>query len=192
MTYRIKLSATLGAIAAVVAIAVGTHYCQKAQFPEVAPQAAEVEILDASKIKLVQFDVNFTKNDESIGSYTTSVLVGETNKYQAVDQRAYIASVANNNGMLTLTPGTVNSGLEVDLTPKFLADDGSVLLSFDASYKKLNEMKTFKQDEIEVEWPDLTEVRFIQSINIKKGEPLVIVNQDVQSGEKYKLTIKAY
>jgi hypothetical protein len=188
------MGTTLLAVASVIGIAVATHYCTSAKSASVAEKAPEVEILDASKIKLVNFDVKFTpKNGEAIGTYKTSVLVDETNKYQAVDERAYISSVVNNNGVLTINPGMVTTGLEVELTPKFVSDENSVIFAFDASYKKLNEMKSIKQGDISVEWPDLTQVRMSQTVNLKKGETLEVNSiGNVEGSDKYVLTIKAY
>ena len=136
-----------------------------------AVEKPKAEIIDTSKIEIINFDVELTNNGEVVGKYSTSVPMGATNSYQNIVKTTYVESMVKHKGVTKFNPGTATSGFEMDLTPRLTLKNGNVLVQFAASFAKLNGISRFTQeDNTYVESPDLSTFKAIQVVSIKKGD----------------------
>lgn len=152
----------------------------------------KVEILDASKIQIVNFYVELTKNGKSVNSFNSAALVGQSVQNSNVIETGYIKSAVKKDDQITISAGVVTAGFEVELTPQ-VDRDGKVLLYFNAKQTTLNSLEDVKQDDgMWIQKPNTTTHAITQAVYIKKGEPYTVKFMDREgSSENYVMTIKA-
>lgn len=161
------------------------------QTPQEHTKPAPVEIVDASKQKILSFDFDLTKNGKSINSATASVLSGDTYKYGVTDSIAYVLSAVEKDGILEITPGTVTSGFELEMIP-VLRPDGNINLAFSATQIELHSIKVVVKDGQKVQEPNTSTYATKQVVQVVKGQTFQTQIFDRENTkDKYVLTIKA-
>jgi hypothetical protein len=176
-------------------IALATSANAAAETQPVAAQAGQdvkAEVVEASKVEITKFEVELSQNGNVINSYTTYAPVGATSRYQNTVKTSYIESGIKRDGVVKYNTGAVVSGFEMTLTPTVSLASGKMLISFDASYRKLNAIKKIKQDDMEVESPETSEFTMKQLVAVKKGESIQVSSiQQLEKPESYTITIRA-
>ena len=72
-----------------------------------------------------------------------------------------------------LTPGTVNSGIGLNITPK-IQPNGSVLLQYSIDLSELEEIKEFSSGSSKIQMPTRTVRNILQRASLRSGETLVV------------------
>lgn len=117
-------------------------------------------------VSLVTTSTNFTTN-------------GKIVPVQVATEKAYIQKITSNksdDGTVSgydITPGTVLSGVTMNITPK-ITSDGRVDMQFSADLSKLEKLVPMGSGETKIELPERSFKNFSQRVSIRSGSTLMV------------------
>lgn len=138
-----------------------------------------------SKVIDVKFKiVEGEKSQREVGGSVTN---GERMPLSLTTQTAYVAEAKMVGGNVTLTPGSVTTGLLITVTPSMRAD-GSIELALDYSESSLDAMPSVKSGDLEIQVPSISGTKVQTKVVVGNGKELSIPFGPVSGQRKLLVT----
>lgn len=127
-------------------------------------------------------------NASSVTSASGIVMNNQTLPALSVDRNSYLASTTSEiteyGKTSEFTPGEITTGFAMTVTPHIL-EKREVILQYNINLSQLEEIKTFSNDDISIELPQISNRAFAQTMRLHMGQTLVLAGyqQDVQANK---------
>lgn len=104
------------------------------------------------------------------------------------NERAYVSAVTTvqeegSAPQTTITPGVINSGMNFVVTPRILSSN-DVVLNYSLNLSELVDLREFSTNNNSVQLPEMSSRNFMQSVNIKSGDTVVIASTKIQNTDQ--------
>lgn len=121
----------------------------------------------------ITIGVQLLEGDKRLISSQVTTLDGQPTPLDIGTKRPYIAEAKKEGDEVVRTPGTVMDGFFMTLTPT-LRQDGKIAVEFVANKSEVTSIQTFKQGDLEVEFPEVSTVRLKQKLTLDNGKEILI------------------
>jgi len=117
--------------------------------------------------------VQLMEGDKRLTSAAVTTLDGQPAPIGIGRQLSYIAEAKKEGDKLVVTPGVVKDGFFMTMTPT-LTQDGKITVEFVASKSEVTAIQNVKQDDLEIQLPQVSTVDLKQKLALENGKEIVI------------------
>lgn len=121
----------------------------------------------------VQIDARLMEGDKLVQMVNVITKDGKPTPIEASNQKSYVAQATKEEGKVVLTSAVVTEGIFLVFTPT-IKNNGQIGVAFKIKKSEIDAIKTFRQDDMEVQLPQVTSSEFEGNIDVADGKEVSI------------------